>query len=377
MRWLEILAFGLHALALTGSPMVVALMSFARFLPLLLLGAPAGVLAERFDRRRLLVTAYLLMAAVEAAGALVAHLGLLGLGHVGALAFLGGVFWCFEIPVRRTALAEAGGTDRVAVTMGLEMITTHLTRIAGPALGGGLFAAAGLPGVLLLGAALYTVGALMLLQVPKAAKVLPAPRQHLGTALLSGLEVIRADPRLLAIAALTVVFNLFGLPYLGLLPVLAVERLALGPVGTGLLAAAEGVGAVLATLMLLRWAPPRWFAPIFGLGCLLFFAGVLALAVAPTAVVAFLILLVAGLGMAGFSVMQATLPLTIAPAAMRVRITGVIMVTIGSAPFGFLLAGMLGDAAGGGPGIAVLGTAGLLSTGLALWRWPVMAWPGR
>lgn len=377
MRWLEILAFGLHALALTGSPMVVALMSFARFLPLLLLGAPAGVLAERFDRRRLLVTAYLLMAAVEAAGALVAHLGLLGLGHVGALAFLGGVFWCFEIPVRRTALAEAGGTDRVAVTMGLEMITTHLTRIAGPALGGGLFAAAGLPGVLLLGAALYTVGALMLLQVPKAAKVLPAPRQHLGTALLSGLEVIRADPRLLAIAALTVVFNLFGLPYLGLLPVLAVERLALGPVGTGLLAAAEGVGAVLATLMLLRWARPRWFAPIFGLGCLLFFAGVLALAVAPTAVVAFLILLVAGLGMAGFSVMQATLPLTIAPAAMRVRITGVIMVTIGSAPFGFLLAGMLGDAAGGGPGIAVLGTAGLLSTGLALWRWPVMAWPGR
>jgi MFS family permease len=377
MRWLEILAFGLHALALTGSPLVVALMSFARFLPLLLLGAPAGVLAERFDRRRLLVTAYLLMAAIQALAALAAVLDLFGLGHALALALAGGVFWCFEIPVRRTFLAEAGGTDRMAVSMGLEMVTTHLTRVAGPALGGLLVATAGMPGVLLLGAILYASGALLLLNVPAAPGTLPMVRQHLGAALAEGFRAVRAEPRLLAIAVLTVVFNLFGLPYLGLLPVLAVERLDLGPFGTGVLAAGEGVGAVIATILLLRWSRPRWFAPIFGLGCLIFFAGVLALAAAPTAEAAFVILLVAGFGMSGFSVMQATLPLAIVPAAMRIRVAGVIMVSIGSAPFGFLLAGALGGPLGGSGGIALLGTTGLLATALALWRWPVMALPRR
>jgi hypothetical protein len=377
MRWLEILAFGLHALALTGSPLVVALMSFARFLPLLLLGAPAGVLAERFDRRRLLVTAYLLMAAIQAVAALAAVLDLLGLGHVLALALAGGVFWCFEIPVRRTFLAEAGGADRMAVSMGLEMVTTHLTRVAGPALGGLLVATAGMPGVLLLGAILYTSGALLLLNVPAAPGTLPVARQRLGAALAEGFRAVRAEPQLLAIAVLTVVFNLFGLPYLGLLPVLAVERLDLGPFGTGVLAAGEGVGAVIATILLLRWSRPRWFAPIFGLGCLIFFAGVLALAAAPTAEAAFVILLVAGFGMSGFSVMQATLPLAIVPAALRIRVAGVIMVSIGSAPFGFLLAGGLGDLLGGSGGIALLGTTGLLATALALWRWPVMALPRR
>ena len=377
MRWLEILAFGLYALALTGSPLVVSLMSFVRFLPLLLLGAPAGVVAERFDRRQLLVTAFLLMAAIEMLAGLAALLGLLELGHVLALAFLGGVFWCFEIPVRRTFLAEAGGPDRVAVTMGLEMVTTHLTRLAGPAIGGGLVATAGMPGVLLLGGTLYLASAVLLFRVPRARPAASGPRQHLWTALARGFEVVRTEPRLLAIAVLTIVFNLFGLPYLGLLPVLAAERLGLGPFGTGMIAAGEGLGAVTATLLILRWARPRWFEPIFGLGCIVFFAGVLALALMPTASAAFLALLAAGFGMSGFSAMQATLPRAIAPAAMRIRVTSVIMVTIGSAPFGFLLAGALGDWLGGGPGIAVLGAAGLLGTGLALWCWPVMAWPIR
>jgi hypothetical protein len=75
--------------------------------------------------------------------------------------------------------------------------------------------------------------------------------------------------------------------------------------------------------------------------------------------------------------MQATLPLAILPPGMRVRVTGVVMVAIGSAPLGFLLAGTLGDRLGGGPGITTLGAVGLLATAAVLWRWPVMARPAR
>jgi predicted MFS family arabinose efflux permease len=377
MRWLEILAFGLYALEGAGTALDVALTSFARFLPLLLVAGPAAVLAERAEPRRLLVASYLGMAGVSALGAAAAAAGLLGFGHVLLLALAAGVFWCVEIPVRRTLLAEAGGPERVAVSMGLEMVTTHLTRLAGPPIGGALIAWAGMPGVLALGAVLYLTGAVLVAGVAPASVRRPAGGAGLRllAGLAEGVALVRAEPRLLAIAALTVVFNLFGLPYLGLVPVLAAEELGLGPVGTGVLAAGEGVGAVAATLAILALARPRWFGPIFGLGCALFFAAEAALALAPTGAAGFAVLLAAGLGMAGFSAMQATIPLAVAPPALRVRVTGVVMVAIGSAPFGFLLAGALGDALGPRPAVAALGLAGLAATLAVLRRWPAMARP--
>jgi MFS family permease len=377
MRWLEVLAFGLWALHAGGSALLVALMSFARFLPLLLLGAPAGVLAERADPRRLLVLAYLGMAACQATGAVAAAAGAIGVAHVLALATLAGIFWCVEIPVRRTWLAAAGGQERVAATMGLEMTTTHLTRLLGPPLGGLLLASVGMAGVLVLGAGLYLWGAVLVARVRPGARMPRAAGSGLAAALRAGLEAVRAEPRLMGIVALTVVFNLFGLPYLGLIPVLAVERFGLGPVATGLLAAGEGIGALAASLWILAFARPAWFGPIFGLGAALFFLGEVLLALMPTPGSAFLGLLLAGLGMAGFSAMQATLPLAIVPEGLRVRVTGVIMVAIGSAPFGFLLAGSLGERLGGAGGILALGLAGLATTLPILLRWPALAVPER
>jgi MFS family permease len=375
MRWLEILAFGLYALAETGSPVFVALMSFARFLPLLLLGAPLGVLGERADPRRLLILSYLVMAAFELLLAGVALLGGLQPWHLLGLAFAGGIFWCIEIPVRRTFLAETAGTERVAVSMSLEMVTTHTTRMLGPALGGAILAGTGLAGALLLGTVLYAGGAAMIARVPPPAHQSRRPHARIVTALREGLVLIRGDGRLMAIVVLTIVFNLFGLPYLGLIPVLSVERLGLGPFGTGLLAAAEGLGAIVGSISILAFARPRWFGPIFGLGCLTFFVTETALGLAGSAVTAFVILTLAGIGMAGFSAMQATVPVAIVPAGMRVRVAGVIMVAIGSAPFGFLLAGMLGERVGPNSGILLLGLLGFVTTALCLWRWPQMARP--
>lgn len=381
-RWLGILAVGLFAFAETGSPLWVALAGFARFLPLLLLGAPLGVLAERVDRRRLLVAAYATLAVAEALAAVAALAGDgPALWWVLPLAFAAGVFWCVEIPVRRTLLAEAGGAERVATTMGLEMVTTHLTRTLGPALGGALFAGTGMAGVFALGALLYLAGAVLVARTTPGPAPAPSPasasRPGLLADLLEGAAFIRADPRLLAIVVLTFVFNLWGLPYLALVPALAEGRLGLGPVGTGLLAAAEGAGAVAGSALVLAFARPAWFGPVFGLGCALFFAAEIAFALAPGPATAFAALLLAGLGMAGFSSMQTTLPVAVVPPALRVRVMGAILVSIGSAPLGFLLAGALGDRLGAGPAVGLMGALGLAATLLGIWRWPVVARPAR
>lgn len=381
MRWLEVLAFGLYVLERTGSPLAVAVASFARFLPLLLIGAPAAALAERCEPRRLLMAAYVALALVQLGAALAAATGWLDLWALLLLAMAAGIFWCVEIPVRRTAMAEAGGEGRAAVTMGLEMVTTHATRLVGPVLGGAVLAAGGLTGVFLAGAVLHLSGAWLVRGLPPAAAAAAgtgravAARTALLPALAEGVRVVRADPRLVAVIALTFVLNLFGLPYLGLFPLLAREGLGLGPVGAGLVAAGEGTGALMTSVAILALARPRWFGPIFGLGCAGFFAAVTMLPLAPGGPAAFGVLVLAGVGMSGFSAMQATLPIHLAPPGVRVRVAGVIMAAIGSAPFGFLLAGALGGRLGGGPAILVMGGAGLVATLAVLARWPAVALP--
>jgi hypothetical protein len=168
--------------------------------------------------------------------------------------------------------------------MGLEMVTTHLTRMIGPAAGGALVAAAGMPGVFALGAVLHLAGALLLAArtAPSPPRAPPAPdRPSFLADVAEGVALVRADPRLLAIVALTLNFNLWGLPYLGLVPVLAEGRHGLGPAGTGLLAAAEGVGAVLGAVLVLAFARPAWFGPVLGFGCGLFFVAEILFALAP------------------------------------------------------------------------------------------------
>jgi MFS family permease len=371
VRWLEMLAFGLYALRETGSPMAVALMSLARLLPLLLFGALAGTLAEGVDRRRLLLWAY--GAAMLVSGLLlaVALAGQLRLWHLAGAAFVCGVSWCVEVPVRRTALAEAGGVERIGATMGLEMLTTHATRMAGPALGGALFGRCDIEGVLALSVLLYGSGLVALAPLP-----LPRPpagaHRRLAAELRQGLAFVRQQPLLAALVALTLVFNLCGLPYLALVPVIGQLDLGLDAAATGLLLALEGVGALIGTVLLMLFLRPAWFGPALGAATLAFFAAVTALGLAPGLGPAATLLFLAGFGMAGFSVMQATLPIAAAPPALRIRVGGVVMAAIGAAPFGFLAAGWLADRLGAPLTVTLMGAAGLAATGAACRRWPVL-----
>ena len=151
VRWLEMLAYSLWVFAETGSPLAVTLTAFARMLPLLLLGALSGAVAERLDRRRLLCGWYVLLTITAAGLALLATVHALTVPMVAAYALFTGLFWTFETPVRRTMLAEAAGLARVNASMGLEMTSSQVSRLVGPALGGWLMASAGVTGVFLAG----------------------------------------------------------------------------------------------------------------------------------------------------------------------------------------------------------------------------------
>lgn len=369
VRWLETLAYSLWVFAETGSPLLVTLTAFARMLPLLLLGAFAATLADRFDRRRLLLGMYLAMAGCSAGLGVLAATGLLTVPIVAAYSLLTGVFWTLEMPVRRTMLAEAAGMERINASMGLEMTTNQLMRLIGPAAGGMLMASTGITGVFALGALLYGSGVAMLAGTASSP---PSPRsgRNVLAELREGFAFVRRDPLVAGIVFSTAVFNLWYLPYLSLAPLVAEQTMRLGPTAIGMLMGAEGIGAVVGSIWVATIAKPEWFRLCYSGGAAVIALAVLVLAVTADPLTSALALVLGGFGIAGFSTMQMTLVLAATPRAMRVRAMGVVIVAIGSAPIGFLLGGALAEWLGPRLALGLMSGGGLVSMLLCMAIWP-------
>jgi predicted MFS family arabinose efflux permease len=365
-----VLAYGLFAIEASGAPIVVTAMMLVRMLPLLVLGSVAGALADRIDRRRGLLRLLLAMAAIDAVLLGLALTGRFGLatGFLGALA--GGLFWALEVPIRRTMLAEAAGIERVGQSIGLEMLTNNATRMLGPAIGGAVVAALGMTGVLLVGVVAHLLAALA---VAGAAWSGAPARRHatpLLTGLREGLAHARRSPLIQGTLAVTVIVNLWGFPYVSLGPVIAQDVLRLGPTGTGLLMACEGLGALLGSLVLIQLRRDRLFRLIYLVGTALYLAGVLAFALLPWITAAALALLLAGFGMAAFNTMQTVIPLAASPPELRGRALGLLAVAMGTAPFGFLLIGLLATGFGAPAATATVALIGLVALAGSALRWP-------
>lgn len=372
VRWLEMLAFALWGLALTGSPLVVATLALARLLPLLLLAVPLSALLEGRDRRRSMLVATGAMLATSALMLLGALADRPSLPVLLAAAFANGVFWTIEQPVRRTLFIETVGLERAGAAMGLETLSNQGTRLLGSIAGGGAVQFLGPPGVFAGTLLLYAVALLGLLRA-RSAEASPSlvPRAR-SRGLFGGVRHVARDRLLLGTVLVTLVYNIWGFPFVALAPVLAEKSLGLSALETGLLVAMDGIGGLLAGFAIVQAARPAAFRRIFTLGCGLLMVGILLLSAAGAVPLAALALLLAGLGMAGFATMQTVIPLLAAPAELRLRVQGVVTMAIGVSPLGFLHAGWLGERLGPERALLVMGACGLLALVLIAWRLPAL-----
>ncbi|MBM3504538.1 MAG: MFS transporter [Alphaproteobacteria bacterium] len=308
MRWLEIVAISIYVFDVTQSALTVALVNFARGLPSLLFGPAMGSLAERVDRRLLMIlSAAIPMLTVLAIG-LGAWLYEMPVWPLAVASFLSGIAFTTELPVRRTMIGEAAGMERIAAGMGLDGITRQITRIIGPGLGGYLLREIGLAGAFLLAAVVY--GLCTILSV-RLTMTRPAgageQKQSLLATLIEGLQYVRTQPALLAVLSVSLIGQMFIFPYMTLIAPIGKTELALDAFAVGLLTSSEGVGAMSGALAVALWARPAHFRAIYLVGAAMFAGGILGFALAPSFELALLVLFLGGLGLGGFSTMQTTL----------------------------------------------------------------------
>ena len=155
-----------------------------------------------------------------------------------------------------------------------------------------------------------------------------------------------------------------------MIPVIARDRLFLGPEGVGLLTSVDGVGAFAGALLLAIWLTPGWHARGYVGGVAVYLLAVIVFALSSSPAIAGIALLVTGLSGAAFATLQATIVYLAAPAEMRSRILGVLSVCVGTGPIGFVWLGWLADRIGAPYATGATGVMGLVALAVTqpLWR---------
>jgi len=368
-RWLELLAIGVFTYQQTGSAVLVSLMTLLRMAPLFLFGLPMGILADRFDRKILLLIGLFALAASSSLLAMLAFFDQLTLWHVGLSAFLNGTFWATELSVRRSMLGEIAGNARLGPAMALESSTSNATRMLGPALGGLILEAAGLGGIFAVSALTYVICLLLIRPLDYRSRMSTLSSSIRDT-LVEGWRTVSTSRLILASLAITMIVNLWGFAYITLIPVLGEGQLGLTPVMIGMLASTEGLGALIGSILVGLYARPAHYTRLYLYASAAFLLTLISVGLSISPPLSFLLMLFAGISISGFAVMQSTVTFLASPAETRARVMGVLTVSIGTCPIGMLHVGLLADYVGAGSAIVIMAIEGLVALSLVALFWP-------
>ncbi|MCH2549040.1 MAG: MFS transporter [Alphaproteobacteria bacterium] len=361
-RWLELLVVGVYAYDTTGSPFLVALLVILRMLPLALLGSIIGTFADRLSTRLLLI---LVMISAMLAALFVFLIFAFGFDNywlVAVSSLIAGIVWATDMPLRRRLLGDIAGLDRIAPAMSLDSATNNGTRMIGPLFGGILLQWLGPSGAFSLSALMYAACVLLLLGLPVSSGFTKraANERPLFKDFKEVFSFIAADRDILRILLITVIFNVWGFPFISMIPVLGRSLLEINASWIGVLAGLEGAGALIGSLIIALGIPRLSFRQLyyFGLMGYLVFAFITGWMVSsiPMGITLFIV----GLMCAGFTTMQSTLIYSAAPPEMRGRLFGVVVICIGTGLIGFANIGLMGELFGASTAIRIVALEGLI-----------------
>lgn len=364
-------------LELTGSPFLVALVGFFGMIPLLLFGAIGGLLADKVDRRKLIIFTQLLNVAAASSMFAILVAGTEEYWHCYVVVLASGLGWAFDMPARRSIVLDVTGRAGVTNAMALDSVGMHASRMIGPALGGILIQVVGLVGGYVVIIALYLVGLafLSVLKLPQR-EIIPTSHSVVRN-LAEGFIYVKSNRVILATVIVTVLMNLLLFPYMQMVPVIARDTLNVGAGLMGVLMGADGLGAIIGSIAIASFGQLRYHGRIYLGGSLIGLVLVLAFAASQWFAVSLPVLILLGLGTAGFGTMQSTIIVISASDDMRGRALGVISLAIGAGPIGALLIGAVAETTSPATGITIFAILGILSLSLVTLLMPELRAPMR
>jgi MFS family permease len=367
--WMQMAAQAWLVLTLTGSSTDLGVIVALQTLPVLLLGPYGGVIADRVDKRRLMV---LLQGAMGLQALVLAVLTLSGsvrLWEIGLLALGLGVNNAFENPARQSFMLEMVGPESLRNAVSLNSVLVNVARTIGPAVAGIMIATVGEGYCFALNAASF-LAVIASLSTLDRSEIRPSPPSgHEPGQLREGFSYVSSRPELIAPLLMMGAVGALAYEFQVTLPVMASQGLHVGATGYGFMTASMGLGAVVGGLFVA--AKGRTGLPTL-IGASAAFGVVLALAaLAPSLPLELVALALAGAASISFmSCGNSTLQLAAAP-SMRGRVMALWFVAFqGSTPIGGPIVGWVMAAAGAraGLGLGALTCVIVAMTGLSVLR---------
>jgi MFS family permease len=361
--WMQMTAQGWLVLTLTHSSTALGVIVALQTLPVLLLTPYGGVLADRGDKRRMMVALQSAMGVQALVLGLLTVTGVVRVWEIGALALILGINNAFENPARQSFMLELVGAEHLRNAVTLNSVLVNVARTSGPAIAGVLIATVGEGVCFLVNAASFVavIASLSTMDLAALSPSEPAPRAR--GQLREGLRYVRRTKELAIPLLMMAMVGCLTYEFQVTLPVMAKRGLDVGAAGFGFMSAAMGAGAVAGGLAVAARGKT-------GLRPLVAAAWVFGIAVALASVAPSLPLELVALALAGsasiafMSTGNSTLQLSAAP-SMRGRVMSLWFVAFqGSTPIGGPIVGLVMGALGARAGLG-LGAVACLAVALA------------
>ena len=363
--WMQSVAQSWLVYRLTGSATLLGLVGFATMIPSFLFASFGGLLADRIERRSILVTtqiASMILAFILAALTLS---DLIEVWHILSLATMLGLVNAFDIPARQAFVVQMVGRDDLPNAIALNSSMFNGARMIGPAIAGVLVALVGEGWCFFINGVSYTavITGLVMMKIPPRPKE-TRPAQSAIRRLADGWQFASRTTPIRALLLLLGFISLVGMPYATLMPIFADRILNGGPQGLGILLGASGMGALGGAIALASRRDVRGLGRWVARAAMTFGGFLILFAMSRTFWLSALLLIGVGATMIVQMAASNTLIQVMVPDELRGRVMALYsMMFMGMAPFGALLAGALAErftaptAVGLGGAVAMVGGA--------------------
>lgn len=250
--WMQVMAQGFVMSTLTDRNMLVGLIGLASGLPSLALTMYGGSVADRYDKRKILIGTQIVQSALALTLGTLVLTGRIQIWHIVALAACLGVCIAFEMPALNALVPELVTRDEIAPAIALDRSVFHCSRLLGPSLAGYLISVWGKASAFFSNAVSFFALVIALMTLPPRTKGSAEEEAERSSGFMEGLRYVRQDHVILYLIVLIAAVTLFVYPVVGvMLPLYVKNVLHLGPRQLGLLMGFSGSGSLLGALGLL------------------------------------------------------------------------------------------------------------------------------
>ena len=347
----------------TDSAFYVGLVGFFGMIPFLLLGIFGGFLADKLDRKKLIVVTQFLNLTCAVGMVVLIMLGLVQYWYAYVAIVIPGIGWSLDMPSRRSLVMDIMGPSGLTNGVALDSVGMHTSKMIGPAVAGALLAFTGVGGSYLVLTLIMSVGCFLMLFVDQPERLRSdtedlrgdhkessSQNYHVVNQLLNnlseGFRYAFSNQTVVAVIVITVFMNLLLFPYMQMVTVISKNVLNVGPLLMGVLMASDGLGALIGSTLIASRQGMRYHGRVFLYGSLVSLVALLLFSLSKWYLLSFPLLLLLGIGTSGFGTMQSTIVLLVSKPEIRGRALGVVTLAIGAGPIGALVVGAVSEWSG-------------------------------